>query len=106
MSSHVAQAISEKELLQTVIELAEVNAWKCYHVFESAKYARRTSKGFPDLLLIRDGKLIVAELKSEKGSLTNDQAQWLSEFEQCDRVQVFIWTPFSLLDGRIEEVLK
>ena len=105
-SSQAAQAISEKELLQTVLELAETLGWRAYHVFESARYARRTSKGFPDLLLLRNGKLIVAELKSEKGSLTNDQAEWLSEFKECDGVQVFIWTPLSLLIGRIEAVLK
>lgn len=34
-------------------------------------------RGFPDVLAIRGDRIIAAELKSDRGRLTDEQSQWL-----------------------------
>ena len=34
-------------------------------------------RGFPDLVLAKEGKVIFAELKTEKGAVRKEQKQWL-----------------------------
>lgn len=43
-----------------------------------------TSKGFPDYLIIKSGKLIAVELKRVKGSVTSpEQLVWLQALAAC-----------------------
>ncbi len=89
------RAISEKEFLQQVIDLAHLTGWLCYHTHDS----RRSCKGFPDLILVRGTQLLAAELKSEKGRLSPAQQQWLDALSAAG-VEVAVWRP-SDLDGAI-----
>ena len=52
-------AISEKEFMAQVIQLAQLCGWRLYHTHNS----QRSVGGFPDLLLLRGRSLVVAELK-------------------------------------------
>ncbi len=76
--------LSEKDFQDNVIELAQILGWRIAH-FRPAmtKHGWRTpmigNPGFPDLVLAKAGQVITAELKSEKGKLTEDQAKWLAE---------------------------
>lgn len=61
--------------------------------------------GWPDLFLVRDDTLIVAELKSERGRVTDDQRRWLERFKAVRRVVVApVWRPS--MWRQIEQVLK
>lgn len=65
--------LTEKELQAQLVEIAVLLGWRrIYHTFDS----RRSSSGFPDLVLVRD-RVVFAELKSEKGVLADAQKQWL-----------------------------
>lgn len=95
-----AQAISERELQEWVIELAKLRGWKVAH-FRPAKTAKgwRTpmqgDPGFPDLVLARAGRVVFAELKSEKGRLSPGQQGWteaLGRFNP-DGQEVYVWRP-------------
>jgi hypothetical protein len=63
-------------------------------------------KGWPDLVLAKPGRLIVAELKSDTGRLAADQAKWLTTLREAPRPEVFLWRPHgfnsivSVLRGR------
>ena len=109
-----ADIISEKELLATVLELADAYGWMCFHIFETRRHARVSSKGFPDLVLGRrinqEVDIIVAELKSESGSLSPEQRAWRDIWQLVSGVpgsalQYYLWRPSDLLDGTIERVL-
>ena len=63
---------TEKGFMQAVVDLARLQGWMVYHPFDS----RRSQKGFPDLTMVRDGRLVFAELKTEKGELTPAQEEW------------------------------
>ena len=64
---------NEKGFQSAVIELARLCRWVVYHTHNS----RRSPAGFPDLVLARRGVVIFAELKSERGRLSDAQQEWL-----------------------------
>lgn len=51
-----------------------------------------TSKGFPDLVLIRPPELLVAELKNDGEQPRPEQWDWLEAFSACG-VETHVWRP-------------
>ena len=94
--------IREDGFLAQIIELAHLYRWKVHHVRSawSAKGYRtpiQGDPGFPDLVLVRNqderSRIIVAEVKAERGRLTYDQQDWLKKLERCPGVESYIWKP-------------
>ncbi len=81
--------MTEKEWLSQVLQLARANNWLCYHTRD----ARRSDPGFPDLVMVRDGRLIFAELKTEKGRMSKAQINWAWELRQVAGLHVQVWRP-------------
>jgi signal-transduction protein with cAMP-binding, CBS, and nucleotidyltransferase domain len=80
-------SMTEEEWLQQVRELARLKGWRIYHTRDS----RRSDPGFPDLVLVRGDRLIFAELKREKGRLTESQRTWLAALEET--AETHVWRP-------------
>ena len=103
--------MTEQDFQSAVLDLAHVYGWKRAH-FRAARTEHggwRTpvegdGAGFPDLLLLRDDRLIVAELKSETGKATAVQTMWLTAFAQAG-AEVHLWRP-SQLQTEVLETLK
>ena len=95
-----APYISEKRLLAAVRELARVSGWLCYHTHDS----RRSEAGFPDLVLARGGRVVFAELKSERGRLRPEQRVWLDALAEAEH-EVHLWRPADWENGKIASVL-
>jgi len=93
--------MTEKKLQQCVTDLAALMGWLTYHTHDS----RRSQPGFPDLTLVRDGRLIFVELKSAKGRLTPEQIGWLKVLGETP-ADVYVWRPCDWDSGEIEEVLR
>jgi hypothetical protein len=93
--------MSESDLQASVVDLAGRLDYLCYHTFDS----RRSVKGFPDLVLLhrRSGNLVVAELKSDTGTVTPEQDEWLRAFAL--RGAAFLWRPEHWRDGTILRAL-
>lgn len=96
MSAPVTLPSDEFRLLQDeasfqrqVIALAELNRWLCWHAYD----AKRSTPGFPDLVLTRGGRLIFAELKTVKGRVSTEQARWLGFLGAVPGVLVRVWRP-------------
>lgn len=87
----VVERISEKAFQAAVIALAKRNGFLVYHTFNSKK----SEAGFPDLVLIRAGSLIIAELKVGDNKPTVPQSTWLEAFRECG-VPAFVWYPKDL----------
>jgi len=90
--------ITEAAFAGQVIRLAQLNGWIVAH-FRPAMTKRgwRTAvsgngKGFPDLVLLRLGIVLVVELKVGRNKLTVEQDKWLSEWRAAD-VMVRVWRP-------------
>lgn len=84
---------SERELLETIRELAAAFGWRYYHTHDS----RRSPAGFPDVVLVRPPRLIFAELKAAGGRATTEQTAWLADLAGCAAAEVYVWRP-SMLD--------
>jgi Holliday junction resolvase len=90
----LAGELTEEQWQQRVVTFATLNGWRSYHTFDS----RRSDPGFPDLVMIRDGVLIVAELKTDKGKVTKAQMEWLALFASVQaqtnaEIGAYIWRP-------------
>ena len=91
--------LTEKDFQGIVVDLAKLHRWLVFHTHDS----RRSAPGFPDLTMVRRGKLIFAELKTEKGPTSIDQKRWLVELQMA-HPHVYLWRPSDWRE--IEEVLR
>lgn len=92
-------AVTEKEFQGQVLALARLSGWRCYHTHDS----RRSTPGFPDLVLVRAPLVVFAELKTEEGEVRPEQRDWLDALEGCEGVGARLWRPSDWPE--IEEVL-
>ncbi len=90
----------EAQFQTSVVNLARIFHWRAYHTRDS----RGSAAGFPDLVLVRRPRVIFAELKSAKGTLTIDQVAWLDDLERCSGVETYVWRPGGM--QQIAEVLR
>ena len=84
-----ALAETEKEWSAVVADYARLRGWARFHPFLSI----HSPSGWPDETLCRPPRLVVAELKSEKGKVTGAQRRWLDLLEGCPPLEVFVWRP-------------
>jgi hypothetical protein len=89
---------TEAQFAAAVLEAAKALGWRTAH-FRAARTAHgwRTpvqgdGKGFPDLVLLRDDRLVVAELKAKGGQARPEQEDWLLAFEHAG-VEAYLWAP-------------
>ncbi len=93
--------VSEKQFRQTIVDLCKLYGWKYYFTWNS----KNSPAGFPDLVLVRNDRIIFAELKSEKGKLTEVQEEWLEALSFCgDKHEVYVWRPSNA--EKIAEILR
>lgn len=84
----IRRAVSEKMLLAQIRELCSILGYRTYHTYNSM----RSEPGFPDLVILGRGRLLFAELKSERGRLSSDQSVWLSELS-ASGCECYVWRP-------------
>ena len=102
--TEVSDIISEKDFAATVDGLAALHGWKYFGVLEQKVYGRRTSKGFPDRVMVRGNRLLFVEYKSEHGRINPDQASWLEALYEVDHIEVYCWRPSDR--DRIDAILS
>ena len=90
----VDEILTETQFQGLVLDVAETFGWEVFHDGDS----RRSNAGFPDLVLVKDGRIIFAELKREKNSYpSKEQMNWLALLSQAawDNVMAVLWRPSS-----------
>lgn len=122
--AQLAAQMSEDELLDAVIACAQLNGWLVDHPRPArTKHGWATPlrghAGRPDLFMVHPtGRVVTAELKSEKGSLSDAQKAWdLALRTTAQRAGIgsrgdgkpvfshYVWRPTDWLTGLIREVL-
>ena len=96
----IAARMPERELLERVRSLARVLGLLVYHTHDS----RRSEPGFPDLVIAGHGRVLYAELKTQRGRLTDAQRLWISQLQDAGS-EVHLWRPQDLLDRTIAKTL-
>lgn len=91
--------------------LARDLGWRYFHPADNRptgprQVTQRIVAGYPDLTMlnVRQNRLIVAELKAQKGRLSDAQRDWLADFTALG-IETFVWRPSDLIDGTIASVL-
>ena len=90
----------ERSFQNSVIELARVFGWTVFWTPNS----KHSPPGELDLRMIRPPRYLCVELKSDHGTLTDDQHDTVNLLKPCPGVECFVWWPCSW--PTIEEVLK
>ncbi len=94
------KAGSEAAFQQQVINLAMYYGWGdfIYHTHDS----RRSHKGWPDVVLCRPPEILFVELKTGKGRLRPEQADWIQALTACG-LEAHVWRPddFDVLHARL-----
>lgn len=93
--------MSERELQACVEKLCKLLGIMYYHTHRSD----RSVAGYPDYTLIGQRKLLMVELKSDKGKVSPAQTQWIEAFRRAG-VDARVWRPAQWRDGLIEAQLK
>ena len=104
--------MKERDWQRTVLEYARFRDWKAAHFDASVRVVRdggrtrhvgdRGAAGFPDLVLVREDRLIFAELKQDSTYPSAKQREWLDLLLSAARRvgddllpkwEVYIWRP-------------
>ena len=92
--------ISEADFQDQIIELAHLCDWTVAHFRPAQKRdgtwrtaVQADGTGFPDLVLVRPPRLLFAEVKSEKGTVTSEQLMWLTVLAECWSGEAYLWRP-------------
>jgi hypothetical protein len=87
--------LSESDFKATVLDYAMLRKWRVSHFRPSINRRGYWSTpleghpGCPDLILARNGDVLLAELKSQGGRPTREQRVWLEAAGPCGR----LWKP-------------
>lgn len=99
--SDVQPTVPEADFQRAVLDLAILLRWRVVHyrpVLRSLQWHGQTRRystplqghpGAPDLILARDGRVILAELKTQRGRLSPAQRMWLTALGSHAR----LWRP-------------
>ena len=87
-------AVSERQFAQQVVDAAHALGWKVYRTYRST----RSPAGFPDLVMVRAGRLVFCELKTMTGRPSRAQREWLAALEHVEErtgaiVEQHLWRP-------------
>lgn len=87
--------LTEKRWQQQVVAIARLHGWRSFHPYRSD----RSVPGWPDLTLTHvEHGILFAELKTEKGRLTDHQREYGAHLAACG-LRWFVWRP-----GDVDEV--
>ena len=78
-----------KQLRMNIEQLAKLSGFDhVYFTWDS----RHSPAGFPDMILLKEGRMIVCELKAGRDNLSPEQYFWLMEFTKVTP-EVYVWWP-------------
>lgn len=103
--------MTETELQVQIIATARDLGWKAVHWRPAmTSHGFRTAVqgdgvGWPDLTMVRDNRMICAELKSAGKQLAPAQEAWLDALKKVPGIEVYLWRPDQWENGAIVATL-
>jgi hypothetical protein len=90
--------MTESEWQKQVLKSAHTLGWQSMHIVRTVKHQAFGAKGsmgtgWPDLVLVKGGRIIFAELKTQKGITTPEQKQVLALLFEIPGAECHIWRP-------------
>ena len=103
--------MTEADLQKAVIDLAHTLGYRVHHTPRATvrgKWITPTAadaKGWPDLVIVGYGRLLFVELKSDRGFLRPEQAEWRRALLDAG-ARHCVFRPRDWVSGEIEAVLQ
>lgn len=104
--------MSEDQLLTNVLDAAKMLKLRTAHFRPAQTQTGRwvtpvqgDGKGFPDCVFVGLSGSLLRELKSERGSLSPEQKQWLGWLKAAG-LDADVWRPRDWHSGRIQKELR
>lgn len=88
--------MTERRLLGLVVAACKTMGLYCYHTHDS----RRSTAGFPDLVVVGVGGVLFRELKTRTGALRPEQNEVLYLLRKAG-ADADVWRPVDWVGGRI-----
>lgn len=82
------QVTPEEAFQNKILALCRWLKLRTYHTYDS----RRSTPGFPDLVIVGKGGVIFAELKSANGKVSLNQQAWWEDLTKAG-AEAYIWWP-------------
>ena len=89
--------MTEKELSAAIVKAARECGWLVARTWLS----KFSPAGEPDLRMVRTGRLLVWELKSDTGIVSPAQQEWLDAYRQVPGVDVRVVRPADLEEAYV-----
>jgi hypothetical protein len=105
MTTTRVSAMDEDELLAGITGALSFGGWRWHHIRRSDQAVQQGSPGFPDILAVKDGRLVAWELKSETGYIGGEQLAWVSALARVPGVDARILRPSDYTDELLRELL-
>jgi hypothetical protein len=89
--------VDERAFQNKVEDLAREAGWKVQHSYrgkagKGGAWRTNAAVGFPDLLLLKAGRLVVLELKMPGNEPTDEQNEWLALFQTVAGCEAYaVW---------------
>ncbi|MEN8233759.1 MAG: hypothetical protein ABFR89_02410 [Actinomycetota bacterium] len=96
--------MKEDDLKSAVTDALEWNGWRWQHQRPAMKKDGswmtpiEGHKGWPDIVAVKDGRMILAELKGSSGRCSPDQLVWLTMLAEVSGVETYLIGPSELAD--------
>lgn len=95
--------LTEARFQKQVVDLARLLHWRVWHDNATntprrcsncgqVRHGPRNAAGLPDLILVRQPRLIWAELKTDSGDVSPEQWSWLEDLAASGQ-ECYIWRP-------------
>ena len=112
--AQIARSLTEKAFQSNVVDAARKLGWMVHHS-RTARILRKDGTafyatplqgdpGFPDLVLVKGKRILWRELKTEQGTLTDEQHEWQGRLLWAG-ADWAIWRP-SMMDGIVEDLQR
>ena len=90
--------MTESEWQQKVLKSAHQLGWQSMHIGRTGKHQAVGAKGtmgtgWPDLVLVKGGRIIFAELKTARAGVTVEQRSVLMLLMDVAGAEVHVWRP-------------
>ncbi len=90
--------MTEEQFQRQVVDLARIRNWSDMHIRAGrtldgwrVPVSGSLAKGWPDLVLVRRDRIVFAEIKTDRGRVTAEQAAVIETLSRA--AEAYIWRP-------------
>ena len=98
MHPEIEKLMSEEQLSNIVVKLLGLYGFKYYYTWQPRQSSNRATqvKDFPDIVAMKVPRLLVMELKREKGVVAPGQQEWIDGIKLCGSPESYVVRPSTL----------